>query len=485
MKKSHKLKLSFFYLAFLLVAFPSHSMLVNIQKCWGQTSDWPQFRGPQANPVADGMNLPTDWNLEDNLKWSVEIPGRGWSCPIVADNKVFVTTVVADREPKPAEVGTAYSNDYVAELAAEGLSGEEINRRVIERDFEMPADVSLTYWLHCIDLSSGQEIWKQKYYEGQPPGGRHRKNSFASETPVTDGQKVYIYAANLGLFAYDFSGELVWKRELPNHPIYFDFGTGSSPIVADGRLIILNDNEEASSIAAYDCEQGELLWETMRGNFAEGERPIQASGWTTPLLWKNSMRAEIVTIGPGKLTSYDLDGNELWSMKGIRPGPAASPLAVGDQLIVNAGAPQPVYSFGIGAEGEISPPQNESTSEFIHWSRPRASTYIPTPLAYQGGLYLLNDNGIFTRLDLATGTENYKKRVKPSGADFTASPWAYGDRVFLASEQGDVFVVEAGEGFELLNTIPLGEMIMASPALTPDLLILRTENRLLAIGKAT
>lgn len=472
-----RLPFGFFTLCFVVLSILCTAL--RLQICFGQTSDWPQFRGPRANPTGDALNLPSDWNPKENLQWSRDIPGRGWSCPVVSGNKVFITTVESNREPKAADFGTTYSNDYVAELTAEGLSGAEINRRVQERDFEMPSDLSLTYWLYCIDLLTGQEIWKQKYYEGQPPGGRHRKNSFASETPVTDGQRIYIYAANLGLFAFDFSGEMVWKQELSNYPIYFDFGTGSSPIVVEGRLIILNDNEQSSFIAAYDCERGDLLWETKRGEFAEGERPLQASGWTTPLLWKNSLRSEIVTIGPGRVVSYDLEGNELWFMKGIRPGPAASPLAVGDQLIVNAGAPQPVYSIGIGAEGEIS----IADSEYIQWTRPRASTYIPTPLAYQGGLYLINDNGILTRLDLATGTESYKRRIKPSGADFTASPWAYADRIFLASEQGDVFVVKAGEEFELLKTIPMEEMIMATPALTNQGLILRTEKSLMAIGE--
>lgn len=433
--------------------------------------------------TGDGLQLPTKWSLENNLKWRMEIPGRGWSSPIVAKGKVFVTSVILDRAMKLAQPGTQFSNDYVAELAAQGLSAEEISRKVQERDFEMPSGLKASYFLFCLDLNSGKELWRREYFQGEPPGGCHRKNSFASETPVTDGQRIYIYAANLGLFAYDFSGELVWKQPLPNHPIYLDFGTGSSPVLADDRLIIQHDNEAASTIAAYDTATGNLIWESPRGKFAEDERPAQASGWTTPLIWNHDSGREIVTIGPGRLVSYDLEGNELWMMKGMRPGPAASPVAEGQRLIVNAGAPLPVYAIEPGGTGDISLDQGQSSNQFVRWSSPRSSTYIPTPLIYQGGIYLLNDNGILTRLDLQSGEETFKKRIRGSGTDFTSSPWAYDNHIYLASEQGDIFVIAAGPEYRQVEVIPIGEMMMASPAMVSGTLILRTEQQILAIGQ--
>jgi outer membrane protein assembly factor BamB len=471
---------SSFHLPFVVViCFLSMSMSGG--DLLGQQLDWPQFRGPDANPVGDQLQLPSNWSMTDNLEWSLDIPGRGWSSPIVSNGKVFVTTVLSDKEMKPAQTGTTYSNDYVAELTALGITGEELMKMVQERDFEMPHEVNLNYALVCIDLESGKLEWQREYHQGKPPGGSHRKNSFSSETPVTDGEKVFVLAGNLGLYAFDFSGELVWKKNLSNHPVYLDFGTGSSPLLVDGKLIVLNDNEEASYLAAFRTSDGEEIWRAKRGDFAEGERPMQASSWTTPFLWKNSQRTEIVTIGPTRLTSYDLDGNELWFLKGLRMGPAASPFGVGDKLIVNGGAPQPMYVIRPGATGDITLKNDESTNEFIEWSRPRATSYIPTPLVYENGLYILNDNGIFTRLDLATGEESYKERIKTSGADFTSSPWAADGKIFVASEQGNVYVIRAGEKYELLETIKIGEMAMASPALLPKRLIFRTDKRVFSV----
>jgi outer membrane protein assembly factor BamB len=461
------------------------SLVAGGTRAWGQAGDltWPQFRGPLSNPVGDHLQLPTRWSLTDDVEWSVEIPGRGWSSPIVVGQRVFLTSVLAAGESKPAEVGTNYSNQYMSELAAQGLSQAEILKKLEERDFEMPDDLALTYVLICLDLETGAIHWQTTYHSGKPPGGRHRKNSFCSETPVADNERVYVHVPNLGVFAFDFAGKLVWRQDLPNRPIYLNFGTGGSPLLVDDRLIVLNDNEEASYLAAFRTSDGAPLWEVARGDFAVGERPLQASGWTTPYLWKNSQRTEIITLGPGRLVSYDPDGQELWRLTGVRPGPAASPFAVDDQLIINGGAPQPMYVIRPGAAGDISLEQGTTSNDFVVWSKLRATSYIPTPLVYQGGLYVLNDNGILTRLDLATGEESYKQRVKSSGADFTTSPWAYNGKVFLASEQGDVFVVPAGEDFEVEATIRVGEMFMATPALTPQRLLLRTEKRIMAIRK--
>lgn len=211
---------------------------------------WPQFRGSASNPVSHDAAIPTEWSIDKNIEWSMEIAGRGWSSPIVVNDFVFVTSVVSDGESKPPQVGTDYSNAYVAELAQQGLSQEEITEKVNERDFEMPDEVELHYFLHCLRLESGEEVWKVEYHTGKPPGGRHRKNSFASETPVSDGEHVFIYVTNFALMAFSMDGKTVWKTSLPNHKIYMEFGCGSSPIVVDTNVIVLSDNEEESWLAA-------------------------------------------------------------------------------------------------------------------------------------------------------------------------------------------------------------------------------------------
>jgi len=179
-----------------------------------QAQSWTQFRGDAANPVSDNANIPEKWSATENVEWSTEVAGRGWSSPIVVGDRVFVTAAVNDGETKRPQAGTDYSNKFVAELMKEGLSEEEVEKRVMERDFELPDSLNLHYFLYCLDLNTGKELWKHEFHTGKPPGGMHRKNSFASETPVTDGEHVFVYATHVGLFAYTLEGKQVWNTSL-------------------------------------------------------------------------------------------------------------------------------------------------------------------------------------------------------------------------------------------------------------------------------
>jgi outer membrane protein assembly factor BamB len=210
---------------------------------------WPQFRGPQFNPVVENPRLPSTWSADQNIEWSQPVPGRGWSSPIVVGNRVFLTTAITEGNSKSPQTGTDFSNEYVAELTKQGLSQEEIIKKVTERDIELPSEVTLSYRLICLDLNTGKEQWQTEIFHGSPPLGRHRKNSFTSETPVTDGERIYVYINGLGLFAYDLQGKPAWKRDLEALPIYLDFGTGSSPVLCENQLIIVNDNEKESFIS--------------------------------------------------------------------------------------------------------------------------------------------------------------------------------------------------------------------------------------------
>lgn len=442
-----------------------------------QQAPWPQFRGPGANPVADNERLPDHWSTTENVEWSSEIPGRGWSSPIVADGKVFLTAVTTDGKSKPPQVGTDYSNEYVEELMKQGLSEEEVEKKVTERDIELPSEVSLHYFLYCIDLQSGQEIWKNEFYQGQPPNGRHRKNSFSSETPVTDGEHIYVYAANLGLYAFDLDGNQLWTTKLETYPIYFEFGTGTSPILVGDKLIIVHDNEEHSFIAAYDKSNGKQIWLTDRTP-TNPPAGMPKSGWATPLVWQHDGQTEIVTVGPGQAISYDLNGNELWRLKGVSPAPASSSFVAQGLLYLDGGKAKPIFAIKSGASGDISLTDDALTNEHVVWSRPRAGTYIPTPVVYQGGLYVVYDNGIISRFDAKTGEQSFKERIKSSGADFTSSPWAYNGKVFCLSEQGDTYVYEAGTEHKLLHVNSLGDMCLSTPAIVDDRLLIRTEHRL-------
>ncbi len=446
--------------------------------------DWPQFRGPVANPTAENPNLPDQWGADKNIEWSVELPGRGWSSPIVTDGKVFLTTVVTDGESKPPQAGTDYSNEYVAELTRQGLSGEEVMQKVQERDFELPSQVNVHFWLYCLNLATGETLWKDEFYAGHPAGGRHRKNSFASETPVTDGKHVFVYIANMGLYAYDLSGNQVWHTKLKSYPIYLEFGTGSSPVLHGDRIIIVHDNEESGFIAAFDVADGSELWRTARVPAkSKSPQPVPKSGWVTPFVWQNKLRTEIITLQPGVAISYDTDGNELWRLGGMTVAPAASSFALGDDLILDGGKRSAMFAIKPGAAGEIEA-EGDERSEFVRWVAPRTGTYIPTPVAYQDGIYVLDDKGIITKLDAATGKQVFKHRLGTDSPTITSSPWAYNGRVFCLSEQGDTYVLEAGDEYNLLHVNSLDDFTMATPAITGDRLILRTDKKLFSIRQA-
>ena len=246
--------------------------------------DWPQFRGPESNPVGKHAKLADRWSKTENVEWSREIPGRGWSSPIVTGGKVYVTTVTTEGKSKPPQTGTEYSNEYAAELQKQGLLEAEIMKRLTERDIELPKEVMLHYFVYCLDLKSGKVEWQKEFYKGQPPGGRHRKNSFVSETPVTDGKFIYVFVGNLGLWAFDLKGKQVWTTPLEANPIYLDFGTGGSPALVGNLLVIVSDNEKQQYIAAFDKLTGKQVWRTNR-DIGKGQ-PIR-SGWATPYIWRH------------------------------------------------------------------------------------------------------------------------------------------------------------------------------------------------------
>jgi len=447
-----------------------------------QDMAWPQFRGPESNPVGMNAKLTDRWSKTENVEWSLEIPGRGWSSPIVTGGKVYITTVTTEGKSKPPQTGTEYSNEYVAELQKQGLSMQEIIKRVTERDIELPAEVKLHYFLYCLNLKNGKVEWTKEFHTGQPPGGRHRKNSFVSETPVTDGKLIYLYVANLGLWAFDLKGKQVWTAPLETYPMYLDLGGGSSPMLAGNLLIVLNDNQKQQYIAAFDKQTGKQVWRTNR-DLGGNTPPVQRSGWSTPFIWRNALRTEIVTTGPGEAVTYDLNGKELWRMKGMAGTPVPTPFAYEGLLYINGGARRPLYAIRPGASGDISLKEDQTANEYVVWSQPRGGTYLPSSVAYQGNIYTLTETGILNRYDAKTGKEIYKTRIDPEARNFTTSPWAYNGKLFCLSEEGQTFVVSTGEQFQLSHVNQLDDMAQASPALVGDRLLIRTEHRLYSIRR--
>ena len=259
---------------------------------------WPQFRGPSGRAISTIDTLPTKWSTTINVGWKADVPGRGWSSPIVWGDQVIVTTAISSGAFKQASPGI-YGNDYVAELQRQGLSEAQIMEKLRLRDLESPAESGdVQFMLYSLDVATGKIRWQQQAHKGPPVGGRHRKNTYASETPSTDGERVYAMFGNIGVFCYAMDGKPLWTYKIDPQPRYLDFGTAASPIVHDGRVYVLDDNEVSSFIAALDAKTGAVIWKTARS--ATGRIK---SGWSTPYVWVNAKRTEIVTIGPSGAVS--------------------------------------------------------------------------------------------------------------------------------------------------------------------------------------
>ena len=417
--------------------------------------DWPQFRGPTMNAaVAENPDLPEGWSQTENIEWSTEIPGLGWSSPVVWGDRVFLTTVTAAGEfeqPKPG-------------LYAPNGRPE-------------PPQVNQDWRVYCLGLATGEIVWQRSVKSGVPDFPRHMKNTYASETPTTDGERVYVRFGDLGLCAFDMDGQEVWNVPIPFKRTRNDWGPASSPIVHGDLLIVLRDNEEESWIAALDKRTGEEVWRTARD---------EVSSWSTPFVWEHEQRTEIVTSALNRVRSYDLDGKLLWEMDGRMSWACiATPFSSHGLVYVNSGyfgdQHRPAYAIRPGASGDISLSDGETSNEYVAWYQPKAGNYNTSPLVYGDIYYSLLDRGFFESYDARTGEPVYGRQRLPVGASFSASPWAYNGKIFAASEQGDTYVIKAGPEFEVVGVNSLDEMIMASPAIVGDRLILRTQSKVYSI----
>jgi outer membrane protein assembly factor BamB len=419
------------------------------------TDNWPSFRGPDSLSVADeDPRLPETWSQTENVVWVREIPGLGWSSPVVWGDKVFVTTVVSEGEVEEPKKGLYFGGNRPAP----------------------PADEH--HWrVYCVDAETGEPCWETTVHSGVPDFPKHLKNTYASETPATDGERVYAYFGNLGVFALDLSGEVVWKKLFESVSTRFGWGTAASPVVHGEHLYIVNDNEETSYFVALDKKTGEELWRQERD---------EGSNWATPFVWENELRTEVITAGTDMVRSYDKDGNLLWHFRGMSSIAIPQPFAKHGLLYVSSGyvgdSNRPVFAVRPGASGDITLAEGAKSNEHIVWFQPQAGPYNPTPLVYGDLFYTLLDRGFFTTHDAKTGEEVYgKQRIERGAGAFTASPWAYNGMIFVLSEDGDTFVIKAGKEFEVVGKNSLDEMCMATPAIADGSLYVRTRSKLYRI----
>jgi outer membrane protein assembly factor BamB len=420
-------------------------------------ANWPRFRGPNADGVSpDDPRLPDVWSKKDNVQWVADVPGWGLSCPVVWGNKVFLTTVVSDGDKAEPKKGLY-----------QGLGAQK------------PAKGIHHWWVYCFDLKTGKELWKREAHVGEPQVPRHPKNSYAAETPATDGKRLYVLFGDLGLYCYDLGGRPLWSHMIEPKKTFFNYGAAASPVVHEDLVLFVYDNQEDSYLAALDAATGRQRWRTQRD---------EKSTWATPFIWKNQGRTEIVTCGKHKNRGYDLAGKVLWEFDGHMSNLVIpSPFTANGLLYIASGyvndARRPVFAMRPGATGDVSLKDGETANDFIAWFLPKGGPYNPSPIVYGKNYYTLFDQGFLACHDALTGKEIYGKQRFSGAASFTASPWAYNGKLFFLSEDGQTFVVKAGPKFELLQTNDLEELCLATPAVSQGHLLIRSASKLYCVSK--
>jgi outer membrane protein assembly factor BamB len=421
---------------------------------------WPQFRGPNASGVAEGAKPPVSFDVEksQNVRWKTAIPGIAVSSPIVWADKVFVTTAISS-DPKAT--------------FRHGLFG----------DVEPSTDTSKHSWkVYCLNKKDGKILWEKTAHEGVPKTKRHPKSSQASCTPVTDGKVVVANFGSEGLYAYDMDGKLLWKQDLGkmNAGWFFDpdyeWGVASSPIIYKDMVIVQADVQKDSFVGAYRVKDGSVVWKTMRD---------EIPSWPTPTIFENKTRTDLVTHATKAIRGYDpITGKELWKLTPNSEVTTPTPIVAHGLVYITNGyrGIQPIYAVKPGATGDISLKEGQSSNEFIAWSTKRGGPYTPTPVIYGDLMYVVSNQGVLANYNAKTGERGYQQRLG-NGGSYSASLVAADGKIYATSEDGEVYVVKAGPNFELLGKSSIGEVAMATPAISDGMLIVRGMKHVFGIGE--
>jgi outer membrane protein assembly factor BamB len=420
---------------------------------------WPSFRGLGAAGNGDGQGAVAEWDVATgrNVKWKTPVPGIANSSPIVWGDKVFVTTAVS-------------------------RAGDKTFRTGLYGDVKPVEDLSDHDWkLFCLDKDTGRVLWERTAHSGAPRVKRHTKASQANSTPATDGRRVVALFGSVGLLvAWDVDGKELWRADtgVLDSGWFFDatyqWGHASSPIIYKESVIVQADVQERSYLAAWDLHTGKQLWRSER----EG-----VSSWGTPSVVSAAGRDEVVANGT-KIRGYDpATGEVLWTLGPNSEVTVATPISREGIVYVTGGYPpvRPVYAIKAGAKGDISLPQGQESSAAVAWSNTREGTYIPTPVLYGDYLFTCGNNGVVTVYDARTGQRLARSRVGAAGA-FSASPVAADGRLYFANEDGEVHVVSADPRLQPIAKNDMKEVIMATPAISGGLIVVRTLGHVYGIG---
>lgn len=428
--------------------------------------NYPQFRGATADAISP-TPLPTSWSdaggQPSNIRWKLPVAGEGWSQPIVWEDRLYMTAAI------PADKA---DGDKV---------GPEVHTGGYGRNRDDLVNVVYQYLVMCLDTETGKPIWQKTVKEGKPPIPRHSTNTYATETPITDGNHIYAYFGMNGVYCLEMDGNLVWQKDLGVYEMRAGWGTASSPALLDGRLFIQVDNQQQSFVTALDTKTGEEIWRVDRD---------ESSQYSSPFVWKNSLRNELV-LGGTVYRSYDPGTGELlWKLDMNKGRSSATPVAFGDRLYVgnefrNRGGDDDggglLHRIKPGGSGDITPAYDTNSSEFVEWRMEDSGIQMASPTHLAGNLYFLErSRGIIHCVDAETGKIEYEKRVRGAGA-FWASPWTDGKHLFALDSSGTTHVIAPGDEFEVVEANEVQGMSWGTPAVANGRIYLRTAENLYCI----
>ncbi len=407
---------------------------------------WPAWRGPNRTGSAPAGNPPIEWSEDKNVRWKRAMPGLGLSSPIVWGDRLFLTTAVP--------TGERVENSP-APVRGDGVVPDQV----------------LSYEVHALDRRDGSTVWRRSVLTEAPHEGHHPDGTWASGSPVTDGEVLIAFFGSRGLFAFDLDGRELWRRDFGDMRTRLGFGEGSSPALHGERVFVIWDHEDDSFIVALDKNSGEEIWRRPRD---------EMSAWTTPLVVEHGGRTQVVTSATNRVRAYDADtGEPIWTTTGMTLNAIPSPVYADGVVYLTSGfRGSKLMAVRLdGAAGDIT------GTDHVVWSVDRDTPYVPSPLLHDGVIYFTKSNrGILSAYDAATGEALYANQRLGVVRNIYASPVAVGDRVYFASRDGEFLVAKAGPKFEVLAESELDDRFDASPAIVGDEIYLRGRRNLYCIA---
>ena len=417
--------------------------------------NWPGWRGADGSGVAAAADYAVEWGPDKNIAWKTPVEGRGHSSPVIWGNYLFITTAVRggpSGHTAPDHLGYDLKPGY------RNPDSEE-------------AGYNYTLKVLAFDSRTGKPLWEKTAYDGVMWDDRHRNNTYASNTIATDGKLLYAFFEAPGLYAYDFTGKLVWKASLGNIA-KGGMGPGVSPLLFENLVILQVDQEmgAGSAIVALDKATGKQVWRT--------ERATRRT-WGTPIIVKAGDRLELMATGAEMIAGYDpRTGKELWRANGLQNHPIPSAVQGHGMVYFSAGYPRKrIIAVRPGGNGDIT------GTDKVAWTYDKGTSYVASPVLVGNYLYSMIDNGAMTCLDALTGKLVYEGGRPPLPANFRSSLAAFGEHILQTNEEGDTFVIKAGPKHEVLHTNSVGERVWSSLAFARGTIYIRADKHLFAIRK--